>query len=306
MKSSDRDERGRPLAWTHTIGNVTVAESALWNGANTLQRYSYKVAAATPLKWDYSYDGQLPGALSLQGRARLTKENLPSNNSALFEFDAGNAGGLGVRTRARFLDEASVPVWETMASGAGAGAALQSPDAFGRVKREVNAGGVETLKDEFDERGYIRQRRWTDSQDTVREQTLEWDALGRLTGVDQSSANSSGTKQLKWQAYYDGLNRRIQTVEESGGVVRREESTFDPTVEFMELRLKVAWGAPGALPARALPHEKIFWLIHGPNGRGVYGAMQGLHGLEAIVQESGTDHVGVIADILGNIVVTAA
>ena len=29
MKSSDRDERGRLLAWIHTIGNVTVAESPL-------------------------------------------------------------------------------------------------------------------------------------------------------------------------------------------------------------------------------------------------------------------------------------
>ena len=298
MRSSDRDERGRPLAWTHTLGNVTVAESALWNGDNTLQQYSYKVAANAPLKWDYSYDGQLPGAMSAQGRARLTKEQLPSNNSALFEFDAGKVGGLGVRTRARFLDEASLPVWETMASGAGSGAALQSPDAFGRVKREVNAGGVETLKDEFDERGYIRQRKWTDSSGTVREQTLEWDALGRLTGVDQTGTNASGTKLMKWQAYYDGLNRRIQTVETSDGVVRKEESTFDPTVEFMELRLKVAWGVPGAPPA----NEKTFWLIHGPNGRGVYGAMQGLHGLEAIVEENGTDHVGVIADILGNIV----
>jgi len=73
----------------------------------------------------------------------------------------------------------------------------------------TNNASSETVADIFDGAGNPTQRIWKSlSGTTNRTQTLTWDARGRLYEVSDRDSTTNG---YDWYAYYDPLDRRIET-----------------------------------------------------------------------------------------------
>jgi len=158
-----------------------------------------------------------------------------------------------------------------------------------------NAAG-ETATDTFDAIGNLTYRVWKNSSGaTNRTQTLGWDVKGRLFKVSERDAAANG---YDWYPRYDPLDRRVQTrvfVVTNGVVlafpVRVQVSFFDPQVEFLELGVWVDYG-------------QTAWKIYGPDLNGVYGGMNGVGGLEAVVSDQFT-FSPTITDARGNVLAAA-
>ncbi|WP_395744068.1 RHS repeat-associated core domain-containing protein [Prosthecobacter sp.] len=167
----------------------------------------------------------------------------------------------------------------------------------------VKAFGV---SETYDDVGNVKTRTVTDGTYT-RTQTLTWDAVGRLMSVVQTD-NSSLGQAFTWTATYDARSRRIQarTQFTSGGPqagrTLTETSWYDPLVEFLEVGLEVSWGATGG---SITSHER-WWKVHGPDLSGGYGGLQGMGGLEAMVNEVTGEAVGFVDDTYGHILGFAA
>lgn len=131
-----------------------------------------------------------------------------------------------------------------------------------------------------------------------------WDGLGRLVAVRQGDAAGDG---WAWVMDYDGLGRRIgmrkhpmtnDTVHTST-VLEEHRSHFDPEVEFLELGVERLTSS----------ETNGWWKVYGPDLDGTYGGLQGIGGLEAVIDVSdpGAPVVaGVIDDMLGNPVATVS
>ncbi len=134
---------------------------------------------------------------------------------------------------------------------------------------------------------------------TNRTQTLTWDAFDRLLAVNQRDNNGNG---FNWTAAYDPLGRRVQTtcdmVLTNVAVVgpNATDSTiaswYDPQVEFEEVAVQV--------------DGVVYWKTLGPDVNGIYGGMQGVGGVESVMQDGHTSAVGVVQDYFGNVVGTIA
>ena len=149
-----------------------------------------------------------------------------------------------------------------------------SHDAAGQVWKRVIAGGH-------------------------REQTLTWDAEGRLIKVVQIEPLLSGIG-WQWEAVYDGFNRRVRTlstplITKATGLAEpdlskrtREDMWYDPLVEFMEVAVEI--------------NGERQWAVHGPDLGGSYGGMEGMGGLEAWVTERSGVATGMVDDAYGHVV----
>lgn len=123
-------------------------------------------------------------------------------------------------------------------------------------------------------------------------QTLAWDGWGRLIAVTERDGSNNG---FNWTAIYDPFGRRLSTQHTpvtagAPGTAQTVtlESWYDPKVEFLEIGVAING-------ARS-------WKIYGPDLNGLYGSMQGIGGLEAVVRESDGATQACISDLFGNVV----
>jgi RHS repeat-associated protein len=121
-------------------------------------------------------------------------------------------------------------------------------------------------------------------------QSLSFDAMDRLHSVTYLDTNNNG---YIWSAVYDGLGRRMATVTISvtNGVVLSNLSKtisqfYDPNVEFLELG--------------EADSSNMVWKFYGPDINDVYGGMQGVGGLEAVVNGP-RESSPIISDLRGNL-----
>jgi RHS repeat-associated protein len=138
--------------------------------------------------------------------------------------------------------------------------------------------------------GEVTNRVWISSNgQTNATQSLSFDAQDRLHGVTYLDSSSNG---YIWSAVYDGLGRRMSTMTifVTNGValtnlVKTIGQFFDPQVTYLE----VGEADSGATT----------WKFYGPDLNGVYGGMQGVGGLEAVVNGP-RESSPIINDIRGN------
>ena len=174
--------------------------------------------------------------------------------------------------------------------------ALYADHPFGRFTTNatstftVSADAADVMNTMFDAGGYVTNRVWKDSQNqTLRTQTLTWDAFGRLAKVAERDAVNSG---YNWQADFDPLGRRVRTVTvpvTNNANLNSQQRTlnhvYDPKVEFLEI--SVTLNGTATLKT------------YGPDLDGTYGGQQGLGGLESL--STGNVTVGAIHDAFGNV-----
>ncbi|PCI76457.1 hypothetical protein COB21_04295, partial [Candidatus Aerophobetes bacterium] len=105
---------------------------------------------------------------------------------------------------------------------------------LGRVKREKKETGAYSI--EYDAMG----------QTTYQgDKAFQWDPWGQLIAVSDEN--------YFWQAFYDGMGRRIQTeCSEDSEPASITTTLFDPEFEFQEIGTRVG--------------EKLFWKVEGPGG----------------------------------------
>jgi RHS repeat-associated protein len=144
--------------------------------------------------------------------------------------------------------------------------------------------------DSYAGNGEITNRVWlTAGGLTNATESLSFDARDRLHSVTYLDSNTNG---YTWSAIYDGLGRRMSTTTTfiTNGVVQTNFTRtigqyFDPQVQFLE----VAENDGGVTTLK----------FYGPDINGVYGGVQGVGGLEAVV--SGPSAASpVINDMRGN------
>jgi RHS repeat-associated protein len=148
--------------------------------------------------------------------------------------------------------------------------------------------------DSYAGNGEITNRVWLTSGGlTNATESLSFDARDRLHTVTYLDSNTNG---YSWSAIYDGLGRRMSTTTTfiTNGVVQTNFTRtigqyFDPQVQFLE----VAETDGGVTTLK----------FYGPNVNGVYGGMQGVGGLEAVVNGPRAASP-VINDIRGNALAT--
>ena len=138
--------------------------------------------------------------------------------------------------------------------------------------------------------GEVTSRVWISANgQTNATQSLSWDAKDRLHGVTYVDSNTNG---YIWSAIYDWLGRRLATTTifiTNGVTVSSLPKTinqyFDPNVQFLELGETDSGGTT--------------WKFYGPDLNGVYGGMQGVGGLDAVVNGP-RQSSPVVSDIRGN------
>lgn len=143
----------------------------------------------------------------------------------------------------------------------------------------------------YDAAGNVIARAFADG----RTQSLAWDALGRMVSVVETNGAGDG---YRWTAAYDPFGRRLRTTHTplDGGTAlddaaQRVDSFFDPEIEFLEI------GASASGPDGATRNE---WKVYGPDLDGAYGGLQGIGGLEAVIDQDTGASVGVVSDSFGN------
>lgn len=139
--------------------------------------------------------------------------------------------------------------------------------------------------------GQVTQRVWKAASGAInRTQNLIWDGKGRLMKITERDVTTNG---YDWTATYDAFGRRLQTV--TSRVVQGTNLTaqptvaksyFDPEVEFLELGVSL--------------NGKTSWKVYGPDANGRYGGLQGVGGLDAIIEDPGTVYLPIV-DALGSI-----
>lgn len=127
-------------------------------------------------------------------------------------------------------------------------------------------------------------------------QTVTWDGRRRLACVQERAEDNDG---YDWTAIYDGLGRRLRTVctAVTNGVAVADaaqtiDSIYDPQVEFLEVAASVS--EPSG--------SKTYWKIHGPDLNGAFGGLQGIGGLDGILDQDTGDVTGIVNDFFGNCV----
>jgi RHS repeat-associated protein len=163
----------------------------------------------------------------------------------------------------------------------------------------TNAG--DTIQNTYDGNGNITQRVWVNSLgQTNRAQTLIWDAFDRLIGVTERDALTNG---FNWTAVYDALGRRVRTIDtmvlsnrpvtslSSSNEASEVDSWYDPQVEFLEVGVAV--------------NGEFTLKVYGPDANGVYGGMQGVGGLEDIVEYGQMMETTFVQDFFGDMLTTA-
>lgn len=304
---TQRDGLGRMLAQANTVGGGTpLSETQTWNGK--AQRASYTANRTGSGVWNetrgYDYNG----------RGQLTKEtDAPSASGYAdylycFDFDLSVptiGSGLGVRTLAMRRSNANdygtwqPGSWVTDDPALFNWVSQRGVDAFQRPTSEERAltanlfyGNSAT----YDNLGEMTWRSsWSSDATQNPQQTLTWDSFGRLVAVSQRDSSSNG---FDWSAIYDGLGRRLRTVQQNvagganSGAALTLDSYYDPQVEFLEVGVAV--------------NGARTWKVYGPDLNGRYGGLQGIGGLEAVIDETSGTVTPLVGDAFGNLVGTAA
>lgn len=104
------------------------------------------------------------------------------------------------------------------------------------------------------------------------------------------SEHSSDGATKTWTYRYDALGRRLET-EYSGEKRVTINSFYDPEYEYLELGLAV----------RSDVACHTVWKQYGPDSSCYYGSLNGIGGLEGIINGKSGDSMGVINDVVGNI-----
>jgi RHS repeat-associated protein len=152
----------------------------------------------------------------------------------------------------------------------------------------TNNMGNQSVSDSYDAVGNLTKRVWKSVGGTTNHiQTLDWDFKGRLNHVQDIDEQGNV---VDWNAVYDGLDRRIYSYWQSFGTNTSGGSTivqfYDPQVEFLELGV--------------INNGLATWRVYGPDMSGSYGGMQGIAGLDAIVEEPNIFEP-VLSDARGNL-----
>lgn len=270
-----RDYMGRITNATQSVyGTTLLSETITWRGDSTQNTNAIARLGALYENRSYYYDV----------RGHLLQESFTPQagytGTAAYLFDGGTLGGLGLRTKATLGNAYSGSNTETYSG-------VAQLTNFSMTGSLVGAAGT-PVNQSFDATGEVTVR-----QGSLYTDTMTWDALGRLVGVSRRSSGNSG---FNWTAVYDGLNRRLQTMQQtvtSGtltGTALTLKSSYDPEVEFLELAVT----SPTAR----------YWKVHGPDLNGKYGGLQGTGGLEAVYNGATGVTTSILNDTYGTAQVT--
>jgi YD repeat-containing protein len=271
-----RDALGRITNASQSVyGTTLLSEAITWRGDSTQSTNAISRNGALYENRSYAYDV----------RGHVLQESFTPQagytGTAVYKFDNATAGGLGLRTHVTLGNAVSGSNTQTY-SGVGQ---LSQFSATGSL-----VGGLGTpVAQTFDATGQVTVRKGSAVTDT-----LTWDALGRLVGVTRRNSANGG---LNWSAVYDGLNRRLQTSQQTVtngtlvGTAMTLKSSYDPEVEFLEL-------------AVTSPTER-YWKVHGPDLNGRYGGLQGTGGLEAVYNAASGVTTSILNDTYGTAALTA-
>jgi RHS repeat-associated protein len=279
-----RDAVGRVLEQKQVVNGTTyLDEKPAWRSDST--ETNYVATRAGTGAWNetraYGYDD----AAGKRGHL-LSETFAPSSGTTstlTYQFDGNTTGGLGQRTSAAL-------------SGAQTGANTSTLGTYARLTQQ-NVSGSEIqppaiaspVNNTFDATGQMATHNPGGNSDT-----LTWDALGRLVSMQRNPTGNG----FAWTAVYDGLGRRLQTSQQTitggtnSGSPLVTQSSFDPDVEFLELAVTV--------------NGTREWLVHGPDTDGGYGDLQGMGGVDAVVNDSSSVATGVFSDIYGHAVATVS
>lgn len=312
-----RDSRGRTLTQQNTLQDNTVplSESQDWLGTDKRWAYTATRSGTTALgttAWNetryYNYNGR--------GQMYYESDAPSANGYAdyLHRFDmegTPDGAGLGVHTLAMRRLSTNGSNFE---AGSWAVSNFVNQDSAVDSFRRPNYEGQALAQDAFssgtcsyDSAGNTTVRTyWSPDGSLNPTQYLTWDAQGRLVNVYQLDPSGVG---FNWSAVYDALGRRLRTTKQdlawnSGGQYwyytgygQNFDSYYDPQVEFLELGVNatpIVSGTSGT--------STRTWKIFGPDLNGRYGALQGIGGLEATIDEATSTVTPVITDAFGNVV----
>lgn len=255
-----RDTVGRILEENQVVGTGTyLDEKPQWRLDSTQSQYGATrtgTGAITSEARNYSYDD------STTQRGYLLSETFAASTSTTgtltYQFDGGVTAGLGQRTSASL-------------SGGLSGTNTSTFSTFARLTGQTVSGSLlqapaiaSPVSDSYDATGQLS----THAPGSSTTDNLTWDAFGRLMSVQRAPTGSGFT----WSAVYDGFGRRLQTSETQGsGSPLVIQSSYDPEGGFMEAAVTVA--------------GQRDWLVHGPDLDGGYGDLQGMGGVDAVVND---------------------
>jgi RHS repeat-associated protein len=300
---TQRDALGRVLGQQSALGGgAPFSESQTWSGKDT--RLNYTANRTGTGVWNetrgYAYNGrqQLIYESDAPAAGGYADFLYRFDNESLAAIPPG--AGLGVRTNALRRNAVTDSNYEPGSwwvgfllpnSTFGPGQdAWQRPVYEGPFAGQANL--FYQLQVAYDGVGNVTGRTLANGN----QQTLYWDAFGRLVQVTE--ADAAGANGYQWTAVYDGLGRRLRTFTQtlSNHVVSSTgltlDSYYDPQVEFLELGVAV--------------NGARTWNIYGPDLNGRYGALQGVGGLEATINESTGTVTPVVSDSFGNVVGTVS
>jgi RHS repeat-associated protein len=300
-------------AWDETRGYA-------YNSRGQLLTESYNPVAGQTAAFGYQFDGNISGnglgvrtaarangisgwtANQVNGFGRVLQESSSAANIAY----SANGSALGAASVLLKLDDVTVSGVSynpQSVDGAWSANLSLSPGAHQLMAVAYHASGhyapsalssftvtgaQGTSTSSYDGTGNVVTRALPNG----RNQTLKWDASGRLIGVSERDASNNG---FDWNALYDGLGRRLRTGNTpvvgnvpQTGQLSTLDSWYDPQVEFLE----VAVAVNGART----------WKVYGPDASGSFGALQGIGGLEASILESNGTTKAYLNDNFGNAV----
>jgi RHS repeat-associated protein len=309
------------LLASHTVVRPDFIDSRSYTYANFSRRLTKEIVGLSAtaswtnvFAYDYGVAGG-PGVLTSDGQAAGTNVLWKGGTDVFSRINAATnsvamrqAYGLlnGTATMTALLDGNPMAVTTVGSNDVyewRAQLALQ-PGAHQLIVNALNWSGMftacatntftnnaaDSVQSSYAGNGEVTNRVWISSNgQTNAAQSLSWDARDRLHGITYLDSNTNG---YIWSAIYDPLGRRMgtTTIFITNGVTvsnlpKMISQYFDPNVEFLEL---------GETDSGVTT-----WKFYGPDVNGVYGGMQGVGGLEAVVNGPRSASP-VINDIRGN------
>lgn len=280
-------------------------------GTNALNEFQFDSGSASGIgvltRWQIDAANQWR-ATAVDTLARVTEEESFAGSRLIGAAgQARGAASVALDLDQRAVDPVSHPGWADT-NGAWSATLRAEPGAHVLTATARHPGGTfsavtnsaftvvgtnQVIDVACDAAGNVIARAFADG----RTQTLAWDALGRMVSVVETNGAGDG---YLWTAAYDPFGRRLRTTHTplDGGTalddaVQRVDAFFDPEVEFLEI------GASASGPDSATRNE---WKVYGPDLNGIYGGLQGIGGLEAVIDQDGGASVGVVNDFFGNAV----
>jgi RHS repeat-associated protein len=310
------------LLASHTLVRPDFTDNRSYTYANLSRRLTQEttgVSASSNWTSAFGYDNGVaggPGVLTSKGQATGTNVSWKGGTDAFSRVNVATntvaqreAYGFlnGTATMTALLDGNAMPVslfgtndnyeWQAQLS--------LLPGAHQLVVNALNWSGfytasatntftnnaVDHVQETYAGNGEVTNRVWISSGGkTNATQSLSFDALDRLHSVTYLDTNNNG---YIWSAAYDGLGRRMLTTTTfvTNNVVLSNLSKtigqyYDPNVQFLEL------GESDS--------GNTVWKFYGPDVNGTYGGMQGVGGLEAVVNGP-RESSPIINDLRGNV-----